>query len=181
VLFIAFVVWRYTSVRRGARQRDEIILSRLDALGTKLGNGEEVSVEDVAEAARAPENRPLLYEVLKHYEQTNLFPSEYLDPREQGVALLSYWLMHPNESGAAPAEVEHVGDFDREVNNRKAMFSVYRFKEASEAPQSLMGVVGPFYKAGAINFGATAFSRFDAESEDFDPNEFVDWYISILR
>ena len=93
VLFAAFVWWRYTSVARGARQRDEKILPLIDPIGEKLAAGQQLTVEEVEVVANRSYARPFLYAALKHFERLDLFPQQYTTPEAQAESKLVYWMM----------------------------------------------------------------------------------------
>ena len=59
LIFVAFVVWRYTSVKRGTRQRDEKIAQHLDPIAEKLAKKEQVSSDEVSTLAEQPQMRPM--------------------------------------------------------------------------------------------------------------------------
>src|SRR5262245_52009872 len=73
ILIVAFVWWRYTSVARGARQRDEKLLAVLDPIGQRLSKKEPVTAEEITNLSRRPQYRPVLYQMLKHFERLDLF------------------------------------------------------------------------------------------------------------
>jgi hypothetical protein len=60
----AFVAWRYTSVTRGARQRDEALLQRLDPLAKRFESGAVVTPSEIESAASSPELREMLHALL---------------------------------------------------------------------------------------------------------------------
>lgn len=51
VLLVLFIVWRWTSVGRGMRQRDERLLVRLDPLAKRMETGQAVSPQEVETVA----------------------------------------------------------------------------------------------------------------------------------
>src|SRR5262245_60439548 len=106
VLLVAFIWWRYTSVARGARQRDEKLLVVLDPIAERLSRKDPVTAEEIANLSRQPQYRPMLYQLLKHFERLDLFPAEALTMEAQGAGVLAYWMMHPNELQDAPKEIE---------------------------------------------------------------------------
>lgn len=59
-----FVVWRWTSVKRGTQQRDEKLIARLDPIGKKIDAGETISMEEIEALAARPENRHILFAAL---------------------------------------------------------------------------------------------------------------------
>src|SRR5262245_49735586 len=112
-LILAFIWWRYTSVVRGARQRDEQLLRVLDPIGEKLAKSEPVPAEQIVALSRQPQYRPMLYHLLIHYQCLDLFPAEALSIQAQGAGILAYWMMHPNELQDAPAEIELMEEVER--------------------------------------------------------------------
>ncbi|GHU26824.1 hypothetical protein AGMMS50256_05040 [Betaproteobacteria bacterium] len=56
-MLLAFVVWRYTSVARGAKARDKAIVKRLDPLAERFEAGVAVSAEEVELASVGWESR----------------------------------------------------------------------------------------------------------------------------
>lgn len=182
---IGFVWWRYTSVARGARKRDAELILRLDPLAQKLNGGDSVDSAHVSTLAAQPELRPLLYELLKHFERLDLFPSTYLDRASQGAGVVAYWMMHPNELAAPPKDIELVEPVSRELDGRVAEFLVYRFRmdpkhwEAKEG--WLLGLAGPFFDSSVPYADCMAFSRSGDRYGETAPSELVDWYIGMAR
>lgn len=188
VLALGVFVWRrYTSVERGARQRDERIARTLDPVGRKLAGNEAVAAEEVAALADRPELRPMLYSLLKHYERLELFPERHLDVRAQGEAMLAYWMMHPNEFQDAPERIEFVEAMERPLDDEgtKGEFLVFRFRMAdghwAAGDGWLLGLAGPFFDGDVPYSGiAAAFSRASDRHGEVEPAEMVDWYVAVL-
>jgi hypothetical protein len=183
---LAFIWWRYTSVARGARQRDEKLLQFLDPIEEKLRKKHPVSAEVVQSLARQPQFRPMLYAMLKHFERLDLFPQQYLDKQSQAEATLAYWLMHPNEFRDAPEAMELAEKVSREPGSEMADFFVFRFRmapghwAADEGWQ--LGVAGPLIESDVPYSGVTsAFARGGDKEGEVQPAELVDWYIKMLR
>lgn len=97
VLLAGFVYWRWTSVKRGADQRDEKLLAQLDPVGKKFDAGAPVSREEIEALAARPELRYVMYPVFRHMNKSDLLPGQYNSTVSQGEAALAYWMMHPNE------------------------------------------------------------------------------------
>src|SRR5262245_33466102 len=181
---VAFLWWRYTSVTRGARQRDEKLLKVLDPIAERLSKKEPVSREEIANLSRSPQYRPMLYHFLRHFERLDLFPSEDLSVRAQGAGVLAYWLMHPNELQDAPGEMELIEEVDREVQGERGKFLVYRYRMPAghwaEEDGWLLGLAGPFLDRETPYSGVAAgFSRFGDKVGEVQPAELVDWYIGL--
>jgi hypothetical protein len=183
VLFVAFIWWRYTSVERGARQRDARIVAGLEPLIRKLDKREEVSAEEIAALATKPQNRRMLYHLLEHHKRLDLFPEECLDVRSQAEAQLVYWMMHPNELQDPPEQIELVESVVRRLpgGSSRGEFLIFRYKmpEGHWAGKDgwLLGIAGPYAKETAPYTVASAFSRCGDKYGEVKPAELVDWYV----
>ena len=185
VLIVGFLVWRVTSVSRGARKRDDRILKLVQPIGEKLADGQDVSSNEIAELAGLPQTRPLLYEMLKRFEKTDLFPDRHRELKSQGEAQLAYWLMHPNELQDPPAQIEWIETCPREIDGKQADFLVFRYKMEHghwAGDDWLLGLAGPFFKNDVPYSGiASAFSRCDDKYGEVQPAEMVDWFTEMVR
>lgn len=185
VLIIAFLWWRLTSVGRGARTRDGRLLVELDPIGVKLADGEEVSAEEINAIADRAQFRPMLYEILKHFERLDLFPERYLNAESQAEAQLCYWMMHPNELQDAPAEIKLIETIDRNLNGRDGKFFVFRYQmpEGHWAKDDgwLVGLAGPYYPNGIPYAHMNAFSRCSDRHGQVEPTELVDSYVNMIE
>lgn len=183
VLLIAFLRWRWTSVERGARQRDEKLLVSLNPIAERLAKREAVEPAAVADLARQPQYRPMLYQLLKHFERLDLFPEQHLSRSAQAEGSLAYWLMHPNELQDAPEVIECVEEVQRDIG-QSATFVVlrYRMPPGHWAAKDgwLLGLSGPFIDTDVPYSGmAQAFSRCGDKEGDLTPTELIDWYVGI--
>ena len=180
-----FVWWRYTSVARGIRQRDEIILGLVDPIAQQLARGQSPDQAAVRTLALQRHVRPTLYETLKHFERLDLFTSEFTTIQAQGEALLAYWMMHPNELQDPPADVELVENLERKIDDFDATFLVFRYR----MPQGhwagddwLLGLSGPFYTTDVPYSGIpSAFARCTDKYGVVQPSTLVDWFIQTAR
>jgi len=186
VLLVAFLVWRRTSVARGARQRDERLVARLDPVGKKIEAGETVSPQEIESLAAHPEIRHMLFMMLRHMEQPDLLPTQYSSSVAQGESALAYWAMHPNEFRDPPEAIEFVETVKRSVGGQEADFHVYRFRMPAGhwAAQDgwILGLAGPM-EIGAEPYAYLpgAFSRAGDAVGKVKPSELVDWYVGMLR
>lgn len=181
---VAFIWWRYTSVERGARQRDEKILPLLDPIGEKLAVGEDPTSQEIDQLASSPATRSFLYATLKHFERLGLFPEQYRSESAQAETKLVYWMMHPNELQDTPEETELVKIVARNVEDQECRFYVFRFRMPDghwAGDKWLLGLSGPFIDNDPpySSLGG-AFSRCDKFGE-VQPEELVDWFISMVR
>jgi hypothetical protein len=186
VIFIAaFIVWRWTSVARGARKRDEKLATRIDPIGKKLDAGESVSTGEVEAMAARPEVRHMLFTALRQMGRSELVPSNYSSSVAQGESALAYWLMHPNELQDAPESIELVETIKRAINGQDADFHVYRFRMTTghwAAKEGwLLGLAGPMPTAAEPYSNMPgAFSRAGDIEGKVKPAELVDWYVDML-
>ena len=180
---VAFVAWRYTSVARGARKRDEALLKRLDPLAARFDAKQVVTAGDISTLARDPEVRPMLYALLKHYERVDLFPVELLRKERQAEAVLAHWLQHPNELQAAPEAVEYVETVRHAYANGVAEFFVCRYRMPAghwAGTEWLLGVAGPFFaEEKPYESVAGGFSRVGDVFGKADAQELVRWYAAM--
>jgi hypothetical protein len=182
---VAFIWWRWTSVERGARQRDEKIIRALDPLREKLNQKQSVTVEEVQALADTRQFRPLLYSLLEYLDRLELFPERYLDSRSQAESILAYWMMHPNELQDIPRELELVEIVRRPIADEKLDFFVFRYKMAPGHWAMtddcwLLGLAGPFFD-NDTPYSAGAFSRCGDKHGEVQPGELVDWYIGMVH
>ncbi|HEU4419689.1 MAG TPA: hypothetical protein VFT55_12180 [Planctomycetota bacterium] len=181
----AFVVWRWTSVPRGARKRNRELFARLEPLGARLDAGEVVTPAEVAALAARPEIRHMLFAILRGMDRTDLLPASHRSSVDQGASALAYWLMHPNELHGAPEAIELVETVMRTVDGREAPFHVYRYRMAAghwAGNEWLLGFVGPMAPdIEAYSVLPSAFSRAGDREGSIRPAELVDWYVDLLR
>lgn len=184
LLVAAFVWWRYTSVERGARQREAKIFPLLDPVMQKLAAGTDPTPEEIDDVAKKPFARYYLYQALKHYERLQLFPEEYRSEEAQAAAKLAFWMMHPNELQDAPAEMELVETVVREVDGKSCRFYVFRYLMPPghwAGKEWEIGLVGPFIdNEPPYSDLPGAFCRGD-KFEKVRPEELVDWFIGMVR
>ena len=180
VLIIAFVWWRYTSVARGMRQANEQIVPLINPIVEKIVAGQEPTAQDIEHATSKSFARPTLYNALKYHERLDLFPEHLTSQEVQAEAMLTYWLMHPNESGAAPDKIELVEKVSRRLDGQQCNFFVFRFMMADGHWQAkdgwLLGVAGPFKEHDVpYSVDADAFAGGDKYGQVL-PTELVDGY-----
>lgn len=186
VLLAAFVWWRYTSVARGARQRDERILPLIDPIAEKLAAGQQPGADEIERVASASYARPLLYQALKHFERLDLFPKHLTTPEAQAEAMLAYWMMHPNELQDAPEKIELAEKVTRELDGQRCDYYVLRYQMAdghwAAKDGWLLGLAGPFIENDVPYSGvAGAFSRCGDKAGEVKPTDLVDWYVGMAK
>ena len=185
-LFVVFIAWRWTSVARGARKRDEKLILRLDPIGKRIEAGEAVSPQEIEALAAQPEIRYMLFAMLRHMKRPDLLPARYFSSVAQGESALAYWVMHPNELQDAPAAIEFVETIKRTVNGEQADFHVFRYgmRAGHWAAKDgwLLGLSGPMNPGQEPYLSvAGAFSRAGDVDGKVQPPALVDWYVGMLR
>jgi len=170
----------YVNVFIGLYRRDRALRHMLDELNEKLrASAASVTPESVARLARLPELRRFLYDALKKYNRTDLFPADLLALDEQACCDLAYWLCHPNELAASPDAIEVLTTVLRNSEGRSAHYFVLRFKKDpphwSAARGWTVGVAGPYFEGHAPYSKVRAFSRFESQGK-MSSDALVDWY-----
>jgi len=185
IAIAAFVAWRYTSVARGARARDESLLRRLDPLGQRLERSAEVRPDEIQRLAASPELRPYLHSMLTVYQQLQLFPSQFLSQEAHAESALVYWLLHPNELEAAPSALELVDKVERQVSGRQGTFYVFRYKMPTghwAGSEWLLGLAGPFFSDDTpYRRHVAGFARAGDHAGKVTATELVDSYLSLFK
>lgn len=181
----AFVVWRYTSVARGAQSRDKALFRQLDPIAGKFEKNLPVSTAEIQAVARLAQLRPMLHALLAHHGRLDLFPAEYLSKQAQAEAALAYWMLHPNELQAPPARIEPLETLRRVVRGKEGEFFVFRYQMGQghwAGADWILGLAGPFYP-GERAYGSVAggFSRANDVAGKVSPTELVDWYVGVLK
>lgn len=181
-----FLWWRYTSVARGARARDEKLLQLLDPIEEKLANREDVGANEVEALAAKAHLRPMLFAMLKEFERLDLFPEGQKSVQSQAEAILAYWLMHPNELQDVPEEMRLAEKVCREIDGEQADFYVFRYKMSdghwAAKDGWLLGLAGPFLDKDVPYSGhPVAFSRCGDKHGEVTPSELVDWFMDMVQ
>lgn len=185
VLVIVWIVWRWTSVGRGARQRNKRLLDILDPLGRKFDAGEVVTKEEVATLAARPELRHMLFAVLRGMEKTELLPDTFRSPVDQAASSLAYWMMHPNELQDPPERIELLKTVPRDFQGTQQEFHVFRYRMPAghwAGGEWLLGfAIAPKADEEPYDGVTSAFSRAGDIEGKVEPEDIVDWYINMLR
>lgn len=185
IFVLGFIFWRWTSVARGARKRDEQILSLIDPIGKKLDSESTKVSDEVNELSKRPEVRFMLYTVLTDMKHPELIPNKYSSSLCQAESALAYWLMHPNELQDPPEKIEHIKEIVNSIDGKDKKFHVFRYKMAqghwAAKDGWQLGVVGPMDdNAEPYSCLPGAFSRAGDTEDRITPEDLVNWYIDML-
>jgi hypothetical protein len=183
-LALAWLWWRWTSVGRGARKRDEALLRELDPVFGRFDSGTPVSVSDIEPLAAKSHLRSMVHAALQHMGKGDLFPPQYLTRVADAEATLARWLMHPNELQAAPEAIEYLQSVPSDAWGRPGEFLVFRYRMPADhwAPGWLLGLAGPYF-AGDEPYcsHAGAFSRAGDRDGETNIPELVSWYAGMMQ
>lgn len=185
LVVLAYFWWRWTSVARGAKQRDERILKSLEPIGARLDTGDDVTQDEIREIAQRPETRFILFNILREIGRPELIPDDFSSAQSQAESALAYWCMHPNELQDAPERIQKVQDVTRPFGKVDATFHVFRYKMPSGhwAAEDgwLLGLAGPIDEASEpYSLMPQAFSRCDVVGGDTDAQGLVEWWVGML-
>lgn len=183
-IVVAFIVWRWTSVTRGARKRDQQILPLLEPIAGSLEKSQPLGAGDLEAVASRPYARPLLYALLEHHNRLDLFPARYRDRESHAEGTLMYWMAHPNELAGYPEAMELVETVSHDVSGQRADFLVYKYLMPpghwARGSGWLLGVVGPYAGPDAYTSSASAFSRAGDKADEVKPVDLVAWYVGLI-
>jgi hypothetical protein len=123
----------------------------------------------VTELAEVPATRNYLFARLKEIGKADMFPAALRSLEKVAESDLARWLMHPNELGDAPAEMEMVRRLAVRGEGRSGSIFLFRFRAGPSnfaAGRGWMaGVAGPYWDGfESPDFASGSFSelaRFD--------------------
>ncbi len=158
------------STLRLHRQLDEAVAPALEAVEQNAATAGDL----LADLADRPEMRNHLYARLEEIGKADLFPDEYRSLEKIAQSDLAHWLLHPNELGAVPAEIELVRELAVEDGPARGSVLLFRFRAAPShwaADRGWMaGVAGPYWEGDeAFISGGGTFSElmpFDQLTEE---------------
>lgn len=118
------------------------------ALGAALHLDDPVAPERVHLIARDPAARAELYDALLSSQSLPLLPARWRDGTARAEAELVRWLAGETALGAAPDEIEHVGELKVGEHPDDGSMHLFRFRYRvphwSSARGWLVGAAGPF-------------------------------------
>jgi len=128
VLLVAFVAWRSWATVRGYHRVQSDLLARIEPVARCLREGRAPAPEDLERLAADARTRVELFNALLFHQQHALFPRKYLTRPALSESQLVTWLLHPNELGAKPDEIELMAEVETEDATRKSKWLVFRFR-----------------------------------------------------
>jgi hypothetical protein len=190
-VIVLFAVYRFLKVSRQNRKLNRLRFERIQPLYDKLESGQAIDREEVAAFAADIRTRQLAYELLKNYNKSEFFPSEYYTLIKGAEGQLASWLEFPTELDACPDEMEHIKrvtiDFDGQGNFVHYEVFKYRTNEPHWAAKDgwILGVVGPYFDdSQPFHHAGATFSRISSTADKISPEEEARWvheHISMRR
>ncbi|MDR2149204.1 MAG: hypothetical protein LBE91_22415 [Tannerella sp.] len=175
-----FAVYRYTTVNRQNAKLNALRIKRVEALSQKMENGENVTAEEVYPFAQHILTRELTYQLLSHYNRTDLFPREYYTIVKGAETNLANWLEFPTELDACPDEMEYIKRFTFDFEGQNFHYEVFKFRVFEPHWNAKngwsLGVVGPYFdNSKPYDFPSSTFSRISSTLDRITPEEEAKW------
>jgi hypothetical protein len=179
LLFILGVINAFRATFSRNRKLDKMIAPAL----TALKNDEAEAKDIIMEYAKNPITRNHLYQALKAENKADFFPSEFLSEEKIAESDMIKWLMHGNELGAAPTEIQLVAKLPVSQDDKNG--SIYLFQFRINPPHWaadsgwMAGVSGPFWDDEDITDFELSSGTF-SEFEPFDSRTY-DEHVAYLK
>lgn len=178
-LIVLFVVWRLIATVRATGKRDRLIYGHVAPIVDALNAGLTPDEKEIARLAQRKDTRRALYEALKEHGKEAHFPRRYLNVEAAAEADMVYWLLHPNELGSAPDEIELMTRVKRREEGVEIEYFVYRYRmhepHWAAADGWTVGISGPYLEGSPLYSWApgtfSTFEKYDSKT----PDEHVDW------
>ena len=166
---VVFLAVMYFRAVRGGKKVFLDIMRSLDPILLALQDGKEPDAGLVREAAAGARTRNALFDMHLRYQRLDLFPSQFHTWEAMTESDLVFWLLHPNELGCQPDEIELMEQVPADDGGGLMQQYYFVFRYRTHPPHWaakdgwLAGVVGPHNLRAEPAPGSQAvFSRFDA-------------------
>lgn len=173
-----FVAWRLWATHAGTRDTFVRVGARVEPVLERLEANQDPDPAQVERLASDRETRKILYLALETHGRLSVMPPAFATPEALAESDLVLWLMHPNELGAPPDEIERMAAVPAPASQgARARYFVFRFRthEPQWAAREgwLAGIAGPYDDKGPIRAEPSGtFSRFES-FEAHPPEEHV--------
>ena len=127
IVSIKFLILRiiYHRVRRSNLSEEELKFDKIRHIYNKLKNNKIPEIKIIAKYAKALETKILVYQALKKFNKSELFPKELLTKEKAAESYLANWLNMNDEYDAIPDEIEYLET--KELENNITVLT-FRFK-----------------------------------------------------
>lgn len=148
-LVVALFVLLWLNAIRAGLSRNRKIYRRLKPIWALLDENPDQARSTIQDAAADPVTRKYLIDELRDRNKIDWFPEEYLATEKLAETDLVVWLMHGNELGVAPAQIEPLKSIRVEEASRQGTCFLFRFRapDGHWAAENgwMAGVAGPFW------------------------------------
>ena len=111
----------------------------------KLVSNEKVVKEDIIKFVEDPVTRTPIYNLLKEFNQLEIFPEKYLSFEMDAEAYFVSWLAMPSVLGNTPEKIELSKTLKLERSGKQETFYIFKFSDRlKKNGEWLIGVIGPF-------------------------------------
>ena len=114
-----FLGWRHWAAGKIGQARDNLTLALLDEMESVVAPilaGQAPDSADVERFAAEPRTRATLFDFLLFHKRLDLFPAAYRTVEALAESQLVVWLLHPNELGSPPDEIELAEEVEIETS-----------------------------------------------------------------
>lgn len=187
LLVIAFLAWRYIATSRAEVAVQHRIDAQCEPILRALAAGRPVAAKEIDAIAAQPAPRATLYRALCAAGKQNLFPAAWKSLDKIAESDMVVWLLHPNELGAIPDEIELMKTIERtgDIPPETSRFFIFRYRmhppHWAAGEGWLAGVAGPYgLHEDPMAPPACVFSRFEA-FDAFSPEQHLARTESVTR
>jgi hypothetical protein len=164
-LIALVVLWLVYATIAGGRRAYRAQLAQIAPITQALAAGRDPPEADLVAFASDRRTRRVLYDVLDHQSKLPLFPRQFLTWEAMAEADLAAWLVHPNELGSPPDEMELVTKVRAPAADTRFFVFRFRMRPPHWAAKDgwLAGVAGPYdLSQDPRPYAPGTFSRFES-------------------
>lgn len=149
-VIVVIIIALYINVKVGSLKSIMAVMDKLKPISDALENNVEPDINLIRHLATDPIVRNELYNTLKKYDKTDLFPEKYRNKKYYTESDLVLWLSHPNELRQAPDEIELMEVIRAGSIAEIGEIEYYLFRFRTEPPNFaadtgwMAGVSGPY-------------------------------------
>lgn len=176
-LIVALVIWMIVRAVRLTLATTHAMRARIEPVLAAVREGRTPSPDEIHDLAANAATRSLLRRALRQLGRDDLFPVRYATPEALAESDMVVWLLHGNELGAVPDDIELATTMERTAGAppRRCRYFVFRFRTRpphwAASSGWMAGVAGPYFEGDEILDTPPAgifsrFERFDARSPE---------------
>jgi hypothetical protein len=144
----------YNRIRVSNLSGDDLKFDEIRPIYKSLKKGDTPKVDTIKKHAESLENRTLVYDALKKFNKTDLFPAELLTIEKSSESYLANWLDMDVDFDSLPSEINYMDKIELQNGLTILVFSYKVYEPHLYANKGLMiGYVG--YKESNIDLYMT--------------------------